>query len=581
MRAILAFLRAYPRQSALVLAALFVAGTLEGISMTALLPVFTLALQQGPADASGVGGIALRVLGWTGFAPTLTSLLALVVIGIAATSAVALLARREIGYTVAQVATDLRLQLLRSLIAARWEYYLRQPVGKLGNAMATETTAASQVYLNATTMIASVIQTVVYSGIAFAVSWKVTAAYVAAALVIAIAMHSMVRITKRAGKRSTKVMTQLMTGLYDTLQSVKPLKAMGREYLADGVLAAQTLELNTATRRMIVSREGRKAVQQPIVAIMMAVGTWVGVELWGLPMATVLVLMILLSRTLFNFGKVQSDYQDLVSNEGFYWSLRRTLDEAAREVEEVGGAVPPTFEREVALEQVEFAYAGVGVLDGCSMQIPFGSFASIVGPSGAGKTTLIDLIVGLVRPQRGSIRLDGVDLEDVDLRAWRRMIGYVPQENLLLHDTVARNVSLGDAEVTPADVEYALRAAGAWSFVADLPEGVETVVGERGARFSGGQRQRIMIARALAHRPRLLILDEATASLDPPTEAAVCETLAGLRGEVTILAISHQRALVDAADRVYRLEQGAVTIESDRTLADAATDRKFGRGTRG
>jgi ATP-binding cassette subfamily C protein len=112
--------------------------------------------------------------------------------------------------------------------------------------------------------------------------------------------------------------------------------------------------------------------------------------------------------------------------------------------------------------------------------------------------------------------------------------------------------------------EYALRAAGAWPFIASLPEGVRTVVGGRGARFSGGQRQRIMIARALAHRPRLLILDEATASLDPATEAAVCETLAGLRGEMTILAISHQRALVDAADRVYRIEKGGVTLEIDR-----------------
>jgi ATP-binding cassette subfamily C protein len=420
-------------------------------------------------------------------------------------------------------------------------------------------------------MIASAIQSAAYSAVAFAVSWKATAAYIVAALVIAIALHSMVRIAKRAGKRSTKMMTQLMTGLSDTLQSVKPLKAMGRENLADGVLAAQTLELNAATRRLVVAREGRKAIQQPVVAIMMASGAWVGLELWGLPMATVLVLMILLSRVLFNFGKVQGDYQDLVAYESYYWSLRRTLDEAAREVEQITGKALPTLEREIALEHVEFAYAGVPVLRDCSLRIPFGAFASIVGPSGAGKTTLIDLIVGLVRPQRGTVQLDGVDLEQIDLHTWRRMIGYVPQENLLLHDTVARNVTLGDSELGLAEVEYALRAAGAWTFVAALPDGVHTVVGERGARFSGGQRQRIMIARALAHRPRLLILDEATASLDPGTEAAVCETLAGLRGEVTILAISHQRALVDAADRVYRLEKGGVTLEIDRIrVADAA-----------
>jgi ATP-binding cassette, subfamily C, bacterial len=570
MRAVLAFIRAYPRRSILVLTALVVAGTLEGISMTALLPVLSVALERDSAGTGRVGGVALTLLGWIGIEPTVTSLLALIVLGIMSTSAVALLARREIGYTVAQVATDLRLQLLRSLVAARWEYYLRQPIGKLSNAMAGEASAAAQAYLSATTMVASAIQAVAYSAVAFAVSWKATAAYVVAALVIAASLHSMVRLAKRAGKRSAKMMTQLMTGLYDTLQSVKPLKAMGRQDLADAVLASQTLELNAATRRMVVAREGRKAIQQPIVAIMMAAGTWVGLELWGLPIATVLVLMILLSRVLFNFGKVQSDYQDLVGYESFYWSLRRTLDEAAREVEQVRGSIPPTFGREIALEHLDFSYGGAPVLRDCTLQIPFGSFASIVGPSGAGKTTLIDLVVGLVRPQKGVVLLDGVDLEEIDLRAWRRLIGYVPQENFLMHDTVARNVTLGDSEVGPADVEYALRAAGAWSFVADLPEGVDTVVGERGARFSGGQRQRIMIARALAHRPRLLILDEATASLDPETEAAVCETLGGLRGEVTILAISHQRALVDAADLVFRLEDGRAMVEIDRTGLDAA-----------
>ena len=123
---------------------------------------------------------------------------------------------------------------------------------------------------------------------------------------------------------------------------MKPLKAMGREHLADAVLAAQTLELNAATRRLVVAREGRKAIQQPVVAIMMATGTWVGLELWNLPMATVLVLMILLSRVLFNFGKVQGDYQELVTYESFYWSLRRTLDEAAREVEQMTGRIPPS-----------------------------------------------------------------------------------------------------------------------------------------------------------------------------------------------------------------------------------------------
>jgi ATP-binding cassette subfamily C protein len=570
MRAVLAFVRSYPRRSLLVLAALVVGGFVEGVSLSALLPAMSVAIDPEHAKTKGVSGFVVTQLHRVGIEPTITSLLAVIVLGIGATSLIGLLAKREVGYMVAQVATDLRLQLLRALVAARWEYYLRQPLGKLTNAMASEATGAAQTYLNAATMVASAIQTIAYTAVALAVNWQATLAYVASALVISVSLHSMVRMAKRAGKRSTKVLTRLMVGLADSLQSVKPLKAMGRENLADGVLAAQTLELNSAMRRSVVAREARKAIQQPILAMMIAIGTWVGLVVWNLPMATVLVLMILLARVLSNFGKVQADYQEMVTVESFYWSLCRTLEEAAREVEPMTGSAPPTLERAIELDHVDFAYSTSPVLRDCTLAIPSGSFVALVGPSGAGKTTALDLVVGLVRPQGGKVLLDGVDLAQIDMRAWRRMIGYVPQENLLLHDTVARNVSLGDAEIGSDDVEYALRAAGLWPFVAGLPEGVHTVVGERGARFSGGQRQRVMIARALAHRPKLLILDEATASLDPDTEAELCETLLLLRGEITILAISHQRALVDAADRVYRLEKGGAELEVDRILPGVA-----------
>ena len=139
------------------------------------------------------------------------------------------------------------------------------------------------------------------------------------------------------------------------------------------------------------------------------------------------------------------------------------------------------------------------------------------------------------------------------------MIGYAPQETIMFHDTIFTNVTLGDPALSRADAEEALRAAGSWDFVSSLPGGMDWVVGEQGARLSGGQRQRIAIARALVRRPKLLILDEATTALDPKTEAAVCETLEQLRGKVTIIAISHQPALVNAADEVYRLEHLTLT----------------------
>lgn len=570
MRAVFAFVRAYPWQSLGVLVALVVAGLVEGVSLTALLPMLTVALERESGAVSEQGSFAVRLMQRFGIEPTVTSLLVVLVAGTAVTSLIGLLAKRQVGYTVAQVATDLRLELLRALVSARWEYYLRQPIGKLTNAMAAEAGGASQAYLNAATMTAAAVQAVVYAAVALAVSWKATLAYVAAAALLAFGLHSLVRLSKRAGKRTTKMLSRLMAGLVDSLQSVKPLKAMARENLADGVLEHQTLELNNAVRRQVIAKEGRKAVQQPAFALLIAAGTWAGLEVWQLPMPTVLVLMMLLARVLSNFGKVQGEFQELASCESFYWALRRTLDEAHRQVEPSTGTVAPRFENGLRLESVHFAYGESPVLRECTIEVPFGSFTALIGPSGAGKTTILDLIVGLVRPQHGKVTVDDVDLSEIDVRAWRRLIGYVPQENLLLHDTVAANVTLGDAEVSAADVEWALRAAGAWDFVASLPDGVGTMVGERGARFSGGQRQRIMIARALAHRPRLLILDEATASLDPATEASLLATLAELRGEITVLAISHQPALMDAADRVYRVERGSASLEVDRPeLRDA------------
>jgi ATP-binding cassette subfamily C protein len=144
----------------------------------------------------------------------------------------------------------------------------------------------------------------------------------------------------------------------------------------------------------------------------------------------------------------------------------------------------------------------------------------------------------------------------VDLASWRGMIGYVPQDLSLLHDTVLANITLGDPKITEADAVAALKTAGVWDFIESLPEGLETKVGEKGSQMSGGQRQRLALSRALAGRPKLLILDEITSALDSVTEDAICTTLRSLAGDLTILAVSHRPRLVDFADRVYLLADG-------------------------
>ena len=199
----------------------------------------------------------------------------------------------------------------------------------------------------------------------------------------------------------------------------------------------------------------------------------------------------------------------------------------------------------------------------------------LVGASGAGKTTVVDLIIGLLRPQKGEIWIDELSLAHVDLKRWRSMIGYVPQETLLLHDSVFNNITLGDPDLGPESVENALRAAGALEFVEAMPQGMHSIVGERGGKLSGGQRQRIAIARALVHQPQLLILDEATSALDPDSESTIGRTLQKLRGALTIIAISHQQTLIQSADRAYCIENGQALLVD---TADPDSDRPSTEG---
>jgi ATP-binding cassette subfamily C protein len=196
------------------------------------------------------------------------------------------------------------------------------------------------------------------------------------------------------------------------------------------------------------------------------------------------------------------------------------------------------------------------VLDGVSLVVPAGSFVAIVGASGAGKSTLLDLLAGLREPEAGEVRVDGVPLGSVEPEEWHRRLGYVPQESVLLHESILDNVLLGARHLGASAVGRALGAAGAGELLATLPLGLATRVGEGGLRLSGGERRRIALARALVGNPDLLLLDEPTSELDAASSAALSRTLRSLRGTTTIVAVTHDPALAAAADRVHLLDGG-------------------------
>jgi ABC-type multidrug transport system fused ATPase/permease subunit len=240
-------------------------------------------------------------------------------------------------------------------------------------------------------------------------------------------------------------------------------------------------------------------------------------------------------------------------------------------------ACPATgVQREIRLSNITFTYENAcrPALDGLSIVIHKGESVGFIGSSGAGKSTLVDITLGLLKPDRGEVEVDGQDIQ-LRLRDWQAQIGYVPQFIYLTDDSLRRNVAFGlkDGEIDEAAVWRAIRAARLEDFVRTQPAGLETEVGERGVRLSGGQRQRIGIARALYHDPAVLVLDEATSSLDTETERGVMEAVTALRGSKTILIVAHRLSTVEHCNRLYRLEDGVLVAEGSLELASAGRNR--------
>jgi ATP-binding cassette, subfamily B, bacterial PglK len=217
------------------------------------------------------------------------------------------------------------------------------------------------------------------------------------------------------------------------------------------------------------------------------------------------------------------------------------------------------FEREIQLKQVSYTYAGASekALNNVSLTIAKGETIGVIGTSGSGKSTLIDILLGLLSPTEGSLLIDGQELGD-DVRAWQSQIGYVPQSIYLTDDSLKNNVAFGlpTDKIDNASIMKALEAAQLADFIHQLPEGIETVVGERGVRLSGGQRQRIGIARALYHNPEVLVLDEATSALDSETEHDVMQAIYALHKTKTIIIVAHRLSTVEKCDKLFQLEMG-------------------------
>jgi ATP-binding cassette, subfamily C, bacterial len=563
--------RRYPRRTALLVVLLVLSNVAESVGIVALLPLLELTTGTGTGEQSQISRYVQAVMTGFGVPIRLDAMLALISLAMILKGGFRLLAMRQIGYTVSRVATDLRFEYIDSLLRTRWSYFVRQPSGRFAAVLGAETMRSSMAYQHVCALFAVLIQVVIYTAVAVLISWKIALLALVAGVLMLILRTPLIRRAREAGREQNRLMKSISVRITDGLGGIKPIKAMSGEKYLRPLLLGEVSELNRAQERQVFATEAVNATREPVLVVLLSLVLYVVLSSTAQPFAAVLVIAFLFTRLAGQISQAQVHYQQIAIGETAFWSIRESIELAKSRSEQLIGTLsPPSLEQGLALDEVAFGYDGTLVLSDVSLVVPAGQHVALVGASGAGKTSIIDLVVGLYSPQSGRVLIDGVALTDIDLVAWRECVGYVPQDAVLFHDTLFHNVNMGNPAITRPEVESALAAAGAHDLVARLPEGLDTVLGERGARLSGGQRQRVAIARALVRRPRLLVLDEVTTALDPITEASICETLRSLRGSVTILSISHQPALVDVADLVYRVEGGRVRLV-DPAVAEVHT----------
>jgi len=536
---------------------LVLAGISGGVGLALLVPIVNAVNDPGRTRAVPVLG-GLGAGRWP--------LWALLAVFVALTALQALVTRTATVNSAAlqqRLVDQLRHDAFAAVLGARWSFVTGLRRSDVIQVVTTGSARSGQAVAQLLQLSVSTVLVVATTAVALSVAPLVAAVALAAVTVVAVVQSVGIRPAYRLGRESGERNRHLEGVVVDSLDSLRLVRAHDAsvpwvERLGEAFGSARRVQLANVERMSAIGAITSVAMAAA-ASMLVLVSTWAGVG----PAQTV-VMVLLVARLSSQVQAVVRTATFLANSLPAVGEVRALTDAATDAVEVPPGAAGEradlavvTGETLVELRNVSYHYAGSGrgVLD-VDLTVRAGAITVLTGPSGAGKSTLADLVLGLLSPTTGEVRVGGVELEPSALPWWRRHVAYVPQETVLVPASLRENLVWSVGRPVSDDECWDALDRAAARFARALPDGLDTLLGDRGLRLSGGERQRVAIARALLRRPVLLVLDEATSSLDDDTEAAVLDTVAALVPAVTVLVIAHRRSTIDAAQHVVRLVDG-------------------------
>ena len=474
----------------LVLLCLILSSVAEVISLSALLPALLAVSGEEGQLPPAFKTLIDSTLAVTGLPATVTGYAVAVVLMMILRSILLASAMTYAGFAIANVSTKIREDLLNAMFDTRWRYFVDHRAGRIANTISVDATRAGMAYIEAAKFVATVVQGIGYLVLAMMASFKFAFAGLIAGIILVAGLGKLIAVSRRAGKRQTDSTSQLVTLVTDALNNIKPIKSMARTAPFIAMFASNLKALNKSIKLQVLSTQVLEGGSDVLISLLIGVSVYLAVGVWDMTLASVTIVGIVAFQSVAVVRRMQRFLQRGAELEASYYAVHEMSAKLQRESERAGGATDITLDQGCEFDRITFAHQDSPTVENISLSIPSGKITVLQGPSGAGKTTIVDLLLGLHEPSSGEIRIDGRALSELSLKAWRSNIGYVPQELSLLHSSLRDNIALGNTELTDDDILEALRLADAKDFVLGLPEGLDSNAGEMGTRLSGGQRSR-------------------------------------------------------------------------------------------
>lgn len=555
------FLSRYPRQFGVLFLILVVEGLVAAGAVLTVVPLADFLLDPGLKSPSRISRALLEFVQPLGIHPSFWLFGLLFVASNLVKGLLDVATRYSILRIKYEVQRGLFDDAVTTFFKARWEFFSGADQGRLLNTFNKELGNIGDTLGQLATQLARLVQLCIYLFVPIWLNVSMTLTALGLALLMGSPLLLLHKVSYRFGQKNIESGNVLIGAISEILAAARLILGFGRQEQSrtrslhafdqhiHATLCSQTLDAGVA------------ALYQPVGILSAVVALGVALQ-QGSPVAEMAALLWSLLRALPLLGGLMSANVSISSFLPSYEQLASLRDQA-RQVEEIEGDRRfSRLESGVVLKDLDFTYPGRHqTLQGINLTIRKGQMTALVGESGSGKSTVTDLVLGLQIPERGAVLLDGIPLGQWKQNSFRERVGYVPQDPLLFHASIRDNLLWSYPHGSEVDLWGALRMANAEAFVKQLPQGIDTIVGDRGVRLSGGQRQRIALARALLRRPELLILDEATSALDSESERLIQESIDKVARDTTILIVAHRLSTIAKADYVYVLRAGRVVEE--------------------